>query len=160
MLMPKKTKYRKSQRGNMRGRALRGARITQGEYGLIALDPCWIKSNQIEAARVAATRNMKRLGKLWLDIFPDKSYTKKPLETRMGKGKGNVEGWVAVVKAGRVLLEIGGVSEDVAKESLRLAAYKLPVATKIYKKADLDKEVDARLGLVVKTVEEDKVNEE
>ena len=156
--MPKRTKYRKSQRGRMKGRALRGARITDGDYGLVALEPCWVKSNQIEAARVAATRNMKRVGTLWLKVFPDKSYTKKPLETRMGKGKGNLEGWVAVVHTGRVIMEISGVPEDVARESLRLAAHKLPVATKFYKKADLDAEVDARLGC--KKVEEGKVNED
>jgi len=158
MLMPKRTKFRKQQRGRMKGRALRGARITDGEYGLVALEPCWVKSNQIEAARVVATRNMKRLGKLYIKVFPDKSYTKKPLETRMGKGKGNLEGWVAVVKTGRVLLEIKGVPEDVARESLRLAAHKFPMATKFYNKADLDAEVDALLGL--KKVEEDRVNED
>ncbi len=157
MLMPKRTKYRKMQRGNMKGRALRGARITRGEYGLVALEPCWVKANQIEAARIAATRYMKRVGSFYVGIFPDKSYTAKPIGTRMGKGKGNLEGWVAVVKPGRVLFEIKGVPEDVAKEALRLASHKLPVESKIYSKADLDAEVDARLGI---KKEEEHVNEE
>ncbi len=157
MLMPKRTKYRKMQRGRMKGRALRGARITDGEYGLVALEPCWVKSNQIEAARVTATRYMKRMGKFFIKLFPDKSYTAKPIGTRMGKGKGNLEGWVAVVKPGRVMFEISGVSVDVAREALRLAAHKLPLATKFYAKADLDAEVDARLGI---KKEEEHVNEE
>ena len=157
MLMPKRTKYRKMQRGRMKGRALRGARITAGEYGLVALEPCWVKSNQFEAARITATRYMKRMGKFLIKIFPDKSYTAKPIGTRMGKGKGNLEGWVAVVKPGRVMFEISGVSEEIAREAFRLASHKLPLATKFYKKADLDAEVDARLGI---KKEEEHVNEE
>lgn len=157
MLMPKRTKYRKMQRGRMKGRTLRGARITFGEFGLVALEPCWVKSNQIEAARVTATRYMKRLGKFFVKIFPDKSYTAKPIGTRMGKGKGNLEGWVAVVKPGRVMFEISGVSEEVAREALRLASHKLPLATKFYRKADLDAEMDARLGI---NKEEEHANEE
>lgn len=157
MLMPKRTKFRKMQRGRMKGRALRGARITNGEFGLVALEPCWVKSNQIEAARVTATRYMKRIGEFYIKIFPDKSYTAKPIGTRMGKGKGNLEGWVAVVKPGRVMFEISGVSEEVAREALRLASHKLPVETKFYCKADLDAEVDARLGI---NKEEEHVNEE
>lgn len=150
MLMPKRTKYRKMQRGRMSGREARGNRITRGEFGIIALEPCWIKSNQIEATRIAMTRYMNRVGRVWVNIFPHKSYTKKPLETRMGKGKGNLEGWVAVVRPGRVLFEISGVSEDVAREALRLAGHKLPIKTKFYTKELLDKEVDARLAGVKK----------
>lgn len=146
MLMPKRTKYRKMQRGRMKGFETRGNRIAYGEFGLVALEPAWIKSNQIEATRIAMTRYMNRVGKVWIKIFPQKSYTKKPLETRMGKGKGNLEGWVAVVKPGRVLFEISGVSETVAREALRLASHKLPIKTKFYTKQDLDKEVDARLA--------------
>ena len=146
MLMPKKTKFRKMQRGRMKGAETRGNRISYGEYGLVALESGWIKSNQIEATRVAMTRYMSRVGKVWIKIFPHKSYTKKPLETRMGKGKGNLEGWVAVVKPGRVMFEIAGVSEAVAREALRLASHKLPIKTKFYTKEALDKEVDARLA--------------
>ena len=141
----------------MKGRALRGNRITAGEFGLVALEPCWVKSNQIEAARITATRYMKRVGKFYIKIFPDKSYTAKPIGTRMGKGKGNLEGWVAVVKPGRVMFELSGVSEEVAREALRLASHKLPIATKFYRKADLDAEVDAQLGI---RKEEEHVNEE
>ena len=129
-LMPKRTKYRKMQKGRNRGRATRGNTITYGEYALQALEAGWITSNQIEAARVAMTRFIKRGGNVWIKIFPDKPITKKPAETRMGSGKGSVEYWVAVVKPGRVLFEMAGVSEDIAKEALRLAAHKLPIKTK------------------------------
>ena len=134
MLMPKRVKRRKVQRGRMTGKATRGNKITYGEYGIVALEPCWITSNQIEAARVAMTRYTKRGGKVWIKIFPDKPVTSKPIGTRMGKGKGSVEYWVAPVKAGRVMFEMGGVSEEVAKEALRLAGSKLPVKTKFVKK--------------------------
>ena len=130
MLMPKRVKRRKQFRGTMAGKATRGNRITNGEYGLIATEPCWIKSNQIEAARVAMTRYIKRGGKVWIKIFPDKPVTEKPAETRMGSGKGSPEYWVAVVKPGRILFEIAGVSEDTAREALRLASHKLPCKTK------------------------------
>ena len=142
MLMPKRVKRRKQFRGTMAGKALRGNKITNGEYGIVALEPAWIKSNQIEAARIAMTRYVKRNGKVWIKIFPDKPVTAKPAETRMGSGKGALEYWVAVVKPGRVLFEIAGVPEDVAKEALRLATHKLPVKCKIVSKADLDKEVN------------------
>ena len=131
MLMPKRVKHRKQFRGSMRGKALRGNKITNGEYGLVALEPCWIKSNQIEAARIALTRYIKRGGQVWIKIFPDKPVTAKPAETRMGSGKGAVDYWVAVVKPGRVLFEIGGVPVDVAQEALRLAMHKLPCKCKI-----------------------------
>ncbi len=133
MLMPKKVKYRKMQKGRMKGKAYRGSTLAFGEYGLKALEPGWISSRQIEAARVAIQRHLKRGGKLWIRIFPDKPITRKPAETRMGKGKGNPEFWVAVVKPGRILYEISGVEESVAIEAMRLASYKLPVATKIVK---------------------------
>ena len=126
MLMPKRVKRRKQFRGTMTGKALRGNKITNGEYGIVALEPCWIKSNQIEAARIAMTRYIKRGGKVWIKIFPDKPVTNKPAETRMGSGKGTLEYWVAVVKPGRVMFEISGVSEEIAKEALRLATHKLP----------------------------------
>ena len=122
----------------MAGKALRGNTITYGEYGLVSIDPCWIKSNQIEAARVAMTRYIKRGGKVWIKIFPDKPVTTKPAETRMGSGKGSTEYWVAVVKPGRVMFEIAGVPEDIAKEALRLAMHKLPCRCKIVSKADLE----------------------
>ncbi|MCC8140247.1 MAG: 50S ribosomal protein L16 [Lachnospiraceae bacterium] len=138
MLMPKRVKHRKQFRGSMAGKAMRGNKITNGEYGIIALEPCWIKSNQIEAARVAMTRYIKRGGKVWIKIFPDKPVTSQPAETRMGKGKGSLEYWVAVVKPGRVMFEIAGVSEDVAKEALRLATHKLPCRCKIVSRADLE----------------------
>ena len=125
-------------RGSMRGKPTRGTRIAYGEFGLVATEPCWIRSNQIEAARVALTRYTRRTGKVWIDIFPDKPVTAKPAETRMGSGKGSVEYWVAVVKPGRVLFEIAGVPEEVAKEALRLATHKLPVKCKIVSKADLE----------------------
>jgi len=138
MLMPKRVKHRKQFRGSMAGKALRGNKITNGEYGLISLDPCWIKSNQIEAARVAMTRYIKRGGKVWIKIFPDKPVTAKPAETRMGSGKGTTEYWVSVVKPGRVLFEISGVEEEQAREALRLAMHKLPCRCKIASKADLE----------------------
>ena len=138
MLMPKRTKHRKQFRGSMAGKATRGNTISNGEYGIVAMEPAWIKSNQIEAARVAMTRYIKRAGKVWIKIFPDKPYTSKPIGVRMGKGKGNVEGWVAVVKPGRVMFEIAGVPEDVAKEALRLATHKLPVKCKIVSREDLE----------------------
>lgn len=129
-LMPKRVKYRKVQRGSRKGRATVGDTLAFGEYGLQALDRAWIKSNQIEACRVSINRNLKRKGKVWIRIFPDKPVSKKPLETRMGKGKGVPEFWVAVVKNGRILFEVGGVSERMARESLRLAASKLPISTR------------------------------
>ncbi|MDR1391831.1 MAG: 50S ribosomal protein L16 [Clostridiales bacterium] len=137
MLIPKRTKHRKVMRGRLKGKARRGNKVTDGEYGLQALAPSWIKSNQIESARIAMTRHIKRGGKVWIKIFPDKPVTQRPAETRMGKGKGPPEFWVAVVKPGRVLFEIGGVAEDVAKEAMRLASHKLPVKCKfITKKND------------------------
>ena len=142
MLMPKRVKRRKQFRGTMAGKALRGNKITNGEYGIVALEPAWIKSNQIEAARIAMTRYVKRNGKVWIKIFPDKPVTAKPAETRMGSGKGALEYWVAVVKPGRLMFEIAGVPEETAKEALRLATHKLPVKCKIVSKADLDKEVN------------------
>ena len=138
MLMPKRVKRRKQFRGTMAGKCTRGNTITYGEYGIIAAEPSWIKSNQIEAARVAMTRYIKRGGQVWIKIFPDKPITAKPAETRMGSGKGTVEYWVAVVKPGRVLFEIAGVSEETAKEALRLASHKLPCKCKIVSKADLE----------------------
>ncbi|MCZ6479756.1 MAG: 50S ribosomal protein L16 [Candidatus Methylomirabilales bacterium] len=130
MLMPKRTKYRKQQRGRTKGKAKGGTALAFGEYGLKALEPAWVTNRQIEAARRSITRYVKRGGKLWIRIFPDKPLTAKPAETRMGKGKGAVEGWVAVVKPGRILYEMKGVSEAEAREALRLAAHKLPIATK------------------------------
>ena len=137
MLMPKRVKRRKQFRGTMRGKATRGNTITYGEYGIVALEPCWIKSNQIEAARIAMTRYIKRGGKVWINIFPHKPITKKPAETRMGSGKGSVEYWVAVVKPGRVMFEMSGVSEEVAREALRLASHKLPVKCKFVKREEV-----------------------
>ena len=138
MLMPKRVKHRKQFRGSMRGKALRGNKISNGEYGIVAMEPCWIRSNQIEAARIALTRYIKRGGKVWITIFPDKPVTAKPAETRMGSGKGSLEYWVAVVKPGRVMFEISGVPEDVAREALRLATHKLPCKCKIVSRADLE----------------------
>ena len=138
MLMPKRTKYRKQIRGNMKGKATRGNKVTYGEFGLVATEPCWIRSNQIEAARVALTRYIKRGGQVWLKIFPDKPITAKALGVRMGSGKGAVEYWVAVVKPGRVMFEISGVPEETAREALRLASHKLPCNCKIVTKADLE----------------------
>lgn len=134
MLMPKRVKYRRVQRGRMKGKAMRGNKVTYGDYGLQALEPAWIKSNQIEAARVAMTRYCKRFGKVWIKIFPDKPITEKPAETRMGSGKGSPEYWVSVVKPGRVMFEIGGVTEELAREAMRLAAYKLPIKCKFIRK--------------------------
>ena len=142
MLMPKRVKRRKQFRGRMRGQALRGNKITYGDYGIVALEPCWIKSNQIEAARIAMTRYIKRGGQVWIKIFPDKPVTAKPAGTRMGSGKGAPEYWVAVVKPGRVMFEIAGVSEEVAREALRLAVHKLPCKCKIVSRADQEKECD------------------
>ncbi len=137
MLMPKRVKRRKVQRGRMRGKASRGNTLTYGEYGIQALEPAWITSNQIEAARRAMTRHVKRGGKIFIKIFPDKPVTKKPAETRMGKGKGSPEYWVAVVKPGRILFEMSGISEDLAREAMRLAIHKLPIKCKFVTKADL-----------------------
>ena len=134
MLMPKRVKRRRVHRGRMKGKALRGNTVTNGSFGLVALEPAWITSNQIEAARIAMTRYIKRGGKVWIKIFPDKPITEKPAETRMGSGKGAVEYWVAVVKPGRVLFEMAGVDEAIAKEALRLASHKLPCKCKIIKK--------------------------
>lgn len=138
MLMPKRVKHRKQFRGSIRGRASRGNKITNGSFGIVALEPAWIKSNQIEAARIAMTRYVKRGGKIWIKIFPDKPVTAKPAETRMGSGKGSLEYWVAVVKPGRVLFEIDGVAEEVAREALRLATHKLPCKCKVVSRADLE----------------------
>ena len=138
MLMPKRVKHRKQFRGSMAGKAMRGNTITNGEFGIVAMEPCWIRSNQIEAARIAMTRHVKRGGKVWIKIFPDKPVTAKPAETRMGSGKGSLEYWVAVVKLGRVLFEISGVQEDVAREALRLATHKLPCKCKVVSRADLE----------------------
>ena len=138
MLMPKRVKHRKQFRGRMTGKATRGNTLAHGEYGIVALEPAWIRSNQIEAARVAMTRFTKRGGKVWIKIFPDKPVTAKPAETRMGSGKGSLEYWVAVVKPGRVMFEIAGIPEETAREALRLAMHKLPVKCKIVSRADLE----------------------
>ncbi len=138
MLIPKRVKYRRQQRGRMTGKATRGNTVTYGEFGLVALEPSWITSNQIEAARVAMTRYTKRGGQVWIKIFPDKPVTQKPAETRMGSGKGSPEYWVAVVKPGRVMFEIAGVPEDAAREALRLASHKLPVRTKVVKREEAE----------------------
>lgn len=138
MLMPKRTKFRKQQRGRLRGKAKGGASVNFGEFGLKAMEPCWMTNRQIEAARVALTRHIKRGGKIWIRVFPDKPITKKPAETRMGKGKGAPEYWVAVVKPGRILFEIEGVAESLAREALRLAANKLPMKTKFVTRRDTE----------------------
>ena len=138
MLMPKRVKFRRMQRGRMTGKATRGNTVSYGEYGLMALEPGWVKSNQIEAARIAMTRYTKRGGQVWIKIFTDKPVTQKPAETRMGSGKGSPEYWVAVVKPGRVMFEIAGVPEDVAREALRLASHKLPIKTKVVKREDTE----------------------
>ena len=138
MLIPKRVKYRRQQRGRMTGKATRGNKVTYGEFGLQALEPGWITSNQIEAARIAMTRYTKRGGQVWIKIFPDKPVTQKPSETRMGSGKGSPEYWVAVVKPGRVMFEIAGVSEDAAREALRLGSHKLPIRTKIVKREEAE----------------------
>ena len=136
MLMPKRVKFRRVQRGRMKGKAARGTTLAYGKYGLVATEPAWISSVQIEAARIAMTRYIKRGGKVWIKIFPDKPITEKPAETRMGSGKGSVEYWVAVVKPGRVMFEMDGVAEDVAKEAMRLASHKLPIKTKFIVKEE------------------------
>ena len=138
MLLPKRVKYRRVHRGRLTGKATRGNKITYGEFGLVALEPAWITSNQIEAARIAMTRYTKRGGQVWIKIFPDKPVTQTPAETRMGSGKGSPEYWVAVVKPGRVMFEIAGVPEDVAREALRLASHKLPIKTKVVKREDTE----------------------
>ena len=134
MLMPRKVKHRKTQRGRRTGPSKGGTEVVFGEYGIQALEPGWITARQIEAARIAMTRHIKRGGKVWINVFPDKPYTKKPAETRMGSGKGNPEGWVAVVKPGKVMFELAGVPEELAREALRLAGHKLPVKTKFVKR--------------------------
>ena len=144
MLLPKRVKHRKQHRGRMTGRAMRGNLITHGEYGLVALEPAWITNRQIEAARIAMTRYIKRGGQVWIQIFPDKPITAKPAETRMGSGKGSPEHWVAVVKPGRVLFEMNGVTEEIAKEAMRLASHKLPIKTKFVTKAQLEAEIAAQ----------------
>ncbi len=140
MLLPKRVKYRRQQRGRLTGKATRGNKVTYGQFGLQALEPAWITSNQIEAARIAMTRYIKRGGQVWIKIFPDKPITKKPLETRMGKGKGAPEYWVAVVKPGRIMFEIDGVSEELAREAMRLAANKLPIKCKFITKQEQEGE--------------------
>jgi large subunit ribosomal protein L16 len=137
MLMPKRVKYRKQMRGRMKGTEMRGVEISFGEWGLQALEPCWMTQRQIEAARRAVVRYCKRRGKLWVRIFPDKPVTKKPAETRMGKGKGAVDHWVAVIRPGRILFEVAGLDEDVAREALRLAAHKLPIKTQFVGRRDI-----------------------
>ena len=141
MLMPKRVKYRKQQRGRLKGKASRGNTLEFGDYGLQALEPCWLTARQIEAARRAIVRHVKRSGKLWIRGFPDKPVTRKPAETRMGSGKGNVDHWVAVVKPGRIIFELAGVKEEVAQEAFRLAAHKLPIKTQFIKRIELGKEV-------------------
>ncbi|WAM32430.1 50S ribosomal protein L16 [Caldicellulosiruptor naganoensis] len=147
MLMPKRVKWRKHQRGRMKGKATRGNFVAYGDYGIMALEPGWITSNQIEAARVAIARHIKRGGKVWIKIFPDKPVTRKPAETRMGSGKGSPEYWVAVVKPGRVMFEVGGVDEEVAKEALRLAIHKLPIKCKIVSRQDVEMGGEANEGV-------------
>jgi len=142
MLMPKKVKYRKQQRGRMKGVATRGNTVTHGDYGLQALEPGWITSRQIEAARISMTRDIRRGGRGWIKIFPDKPVSKKPAETRMGSGKGAPEYWVAVVKPGRIMFEMGGVTEEIAREAMRLAGHKLPIRTKFVKREEAGGEAD------------------
>ena len=136
MLAPKKVKHRKQHRGHMRGLAKGGTKVSFGDFGLQAIEPSWVTARQIEAARVAMTRHMRRGGKVWINIFPDKPFTKKPAETRMGSGKGNPEGWVAVVKPGRVMFELAGVDEEIAREAMRLAAHKLPLKTRFVRREE------------------------
>jgi large subunit ribosomal protein L16 len=143
MLMPKRTKFRKMHRGRRRGMAQRGSTISFGTYGLQALEVCWMTNRQIEAARRAMTRHVRRGGQIWIRVFPDKSYTKKPAETRMGSGKGSPEGWVAVIKPGRILFEMSGVSAETAKEAMRLAAHKLPIRTRFVQKEEVGTEVQS-----------------
>ena len=145
MLLPKRVKYRRQQRGRLKGAAHRGNKVTYGNFGLVALEPAWITSNQIEAARIAMTRYIKRGGQVWIKIFPDKPITEKPAETRMGSGKGSPEYWVAVVKPGRVLFEMNGVDEATAREALRLASHKLPIKVKFVKREDYNKEQDGEV---------------
>ena len=140
MLMPKRVKFRRVQRGRLKGKASRGTTLSNGSYGLVALEPAWITSNQIEAARIAMTRYIRRGGQVWIKIFPDKPITEKPAETRMGSGKGSPEYWVAVVKPGRIMFEMEGVSEEIAKEAMRLAGHKLPIKTKFISKNTEEKE--------------------
>ena len=142
MLMPKRTKYRRVHRGRLKGKAMRGNTLAYGDYGLVALEPAWITSNQIEAARIAMTRYIRRGGQVWIKIFPDKPITEKPAETRMGSGKGSPEYWVAVVKPGRVLFEMDGVNEEVAREAMRLAMHKLPIKCRFATKEQLEKELE------------------
>ena len=142
MLMPKRVKYRRVQRGRLKGKATRGNKIAYGQYGLVATEPAWITANQIEAARIAMTRYIRRGGQVWIKIFPDKPITEKPAETRMGSGKGSPEYWVAVVKPGRVLFEMNGVAEEVAREAMRLAMHKLPIKCRFATKEQLENEVD------------------
>lgn len=146
MLMPKRVKRRMQQRGRMKGKATRGTKITYGEYGLVAMEPHWISSNQIEAARICMSRYTKRGGKVWIDIFPDKPITQQPIGKRMGCGKGDIEYWAAVVKPGRVMFEMAGVSEEIARKAMRNAAAKLPIKTKFVKKADQVAEENAQEG--------------
>ena len=138
LLLPSRTKYRRQHRGRMKGRAMRGNTLAFGEFGMQAMEPCWMEARQIEAARIALTRFMKRGGKVWIRIFPDKPITAKPAETRMGSGKGAVDHWVAVVKPGRIIFEIGGVSEEIAKEAVRLASHKLPIKTRFIKRGEAE----------------------
>jgi len=138
LLAPSRTRYRRQHRGRMKGEALRGSTLSFGEFGLQALEPCWMEARQIEAARIALTRFMKRGGKVWIRVFPDKPITAKPAETRMGSGKGAVDHWVAVVKPGRIIFEIGGVSEEIAKEAVRLASHKLPVKSRFIKRGEAE----------------------
>jgi len=156
VLMPKRVKRRRVFRGRMKGEALRGNKIVYGEFGLVAQEPSWITSNQIEAARIAMTRHIKRGGNVWIKIFPDKPVTSKPAETRMGSGKGSPEYWVAVVKPGRVMFELNGVSEEMAREALRLAMHKLPIRCKIYSKEDLNAELAAKENIGEVVSSEDK----
>ncbi len=142
MLVPKRVKHRKQQRGRMKGKAVRGTEITFGEYGLMALEPVWLTNRQIEAARIALTRYIKRGGKVWVKVFPDKPVTAKPAETRMGSGKGVPEKWVAVVKPGRIMFELAGVSREIAEEAMRLASHKLPIKTKFVARDEMDGEAN------------------
>ena len=142
MLMPKRVKYRRVQRGRLKGKASRGNKVTNGQYGLVAAEPAWITANQIEAARIAMTRYIRRGGQVWIKIFPDKPITEKPAETRMGSGKGSPEYWVAVVKPGRVMFEMDGVSEEIAREAMRLAMHKLPIKCKFVKKEQIEEVED------------------
>jgi large subunit ribosomal protein L16 len=146
MLLPKRVKYRKQFRGRMKGKAQRGNTVSHGQFGLVALEPAWITNRQIEAARIAMTRYIKRGGKVWIKIFPDKPVTAKPAETRMGSGKGSPEYWVSVVKPGRVMFEMDGVSEEIAKEAMRLAAHKLPIKTRFVKREEVEAGVQEEVG--------------